>query len=111
MDVTKSSESSITVTVSVTVDLRTLLEDGMESFAVQCRAALEEELAPIMGIGSRGTMPAPAPVLAPIVSAAVDNFTQPTETVEVSHDEFDIGTSPAESLDAQMPPSQRRGRE
>jgi hypothetical protein len=117
MDVNKSSESVITITVSVSVELRTLLEEGTQPFAVQCRAALEEELAPILGIGQRAPqVPADARRAAEPPNAS--NLTPPVmladeATTEVAgpaeRNEIAALPSPDESAEAQIPPSQRRG--
>lgn len=109
MDVSKSSESTVTITVSIQVELRTLLEEGTQEFAKRCREALEEELAPILGIG-RAPEPAP-PVDRAVQEAAAPDRAQelPGRPLEGGMDENSQNES--SSMSAQLPPSAQRHRD
>src|SRR6266705_4779549 len=95
MDVNKTSDSRITFTISVEVELGVLLEEGAAAFAVKCREALEAELVPILRIG--------AP---PLEAARVTS----EPTVQASPERVQESPSviyPEDSMDAQIPPSAR----
>lgn len=99
MDVNKSSESVVTITLSLQVELRTLLEEGAEEFAKKCHDALEQELAPILGIRK----PPPAPELH---TDAETRAAEPAPIPEPMQDDSHL--TAGSSLEAQIPPSQRR---
>lgn len=124
MDINKSSESTITITVSVSVELRTILEEGTEAFAHQCRAALEEELNPILRIGVPRVAVASPPVM-PIArkedpdteilqAQDTSNLTPPVamaDEARAANSDVQANNAPGSAdIEAQMPPSQRRGR-
>lgn len=101
MDVNKNSESVITITLSLQVELRTLLEEGAEEFAKKCHDALTEELSPILGIRI-----VPPPVTEP--HAPTEERVPVAEAPRAEPMRDDSNLTAGSSLEAQLPPSQRR---